>query len=76
MFDEGHHLFDAADAAFSLALTGQEAAELRRWVLGAEAGRRSRARGLKRRLGDLIADDKDAAGALDQAMSAARALPG
>jgi ATP-dependent DNA helicase DinG len=76
VFDEGHHLFDAADAAFSLALTGQEAAELRRWILGAEEGRRSRARGLKRRLDDLIADDKEAVGALDHAMSAARALPG
>jgi ATP-dependent DNA helicase DinG len=76
VFDEGHHVFDAADAAFSLALTGQEAAELRRWILGAEEGRRSRARGLKRRLDDLIADDKEALGALDHAMSAARALPG
>ncbi|HEX4113061.1 MAG TPA: helicase C-terminal domain-containing protein, partial [Stellaceae bacterium] len=34
------------------------------------------ARGLKRRLDDLIADDKEAVGALDHAMSAARALPG
>jgi ATP-dependent DNA helicase DinG len=76
VFDEGHHVFDAADAAFSLALTGQEAAELRRWILGSEEGRRSRARGLKRRLDDLIADDKEAVGALDHAMSAARALPG
>jgi ATP-dependent DNA helicase DinG len=76
VFDEGHHLFDAADAAFSLALTGQETAELRRWILGAEEGRRSRARGLKRRLDDLIAEDKEALGALDHAMSAARALPG
>src|SRR3712207_8446063 len=43
VFDEGHHLFDAADAAFSAALTGAETAELRRWLLGA-AGGRSRAR--------------------------------
>jgi ATP-dependent DNA helicase DinG len=76
VFDEGHHLFDAADAAFSLALTGQETAELRRWILGAEEGRRSRARGLKRRLDDLIAADKDAVAALEHAMAAARALPG
>jgi ATP-dependent DNA helicase DinG len=75
VFDEGHHLFDAADAAFSLALSGQEAAELRRWVVGAEAGRRSRARGLVRRLGDLVADDREAADALAQATSAARVLP-
>jgi ATP-dependent DNA helicase DinG len=76
VFDEGHHLFDAADAAFSLALTGQETAELRRWIVGAEDGRRSRARGLRRRLEELIADDGEALGALDHAMSAARALPG
>ncbi|HUN48327.1 MAG TPA: ATP-dependent DNA helicase, partial [Stellaceae bacterium] len=76
VFDEGHHLFDAADAAFSLALTGQETAELRRWILGAEEGRRSRARGRKRRLDDLIGGDQEAAAALDHAMSAARALPG
>jgi len=44
VFDEGHHLFDAADAAFSADLTGGETAELRRWLLGAEGGR-SRARG-------------------------------
>ncbi len=75
VFDEGHHLFDAADAAFSLTLSGQEAAELRRWVVGAEAGRRSRARGLQRRLGDLVADDQEAAEALAQATGAARALP-
>jgi ATP-dependent DNA helicase DinG len=76
VFDEGHHVFDAADAAFSLALTGQEAAELRRWIVGAEEGRRSRARGLKRRLEDLLAEDKDAVAALDRALGLARALPG
>ncbi|MGH6989610.1 MAG: ATP-dependent DNA helicase, partial [Stellaceae bacterium] len=76
VFDEGHHLFDAADAAFSLALTGQEAAELRRWLLGAEEGRRSRARGLKRRLDDMIAEDHDATAALEEVMAAARVLPG
>ena len=76
VFDEGHHLFDAADAAFSLALTGRETAELRRWIVGAEEGRRSRARGLKRRLDDLIAGDQEAAASLDHATSAARALPG
>jgi len=31
IFDEGHHLFDAADSTFSAALTGQEAIELRRY---------------------------------------------
>ena len=36
MFDEGHHLFDAADSTFSVALTGQEAIEMRRWIVGPE----------------------------------------
>ena len=40
VFDEGHHLFDAADSAFSLYLSAQEAAELRSWIRGAEDGRR------------------------------------
>ena len=47
IFDEGHHVFDAADSAFAAALTAGEAAELRRWVRGAEDGRRGRARGLE-----------------------------
>ncbi|MEA4837253.1 MAG: ATP-dependent DNA helicase [Rhodospirillaceae bacterium] len=76
VFDEGHHLFDAADGAFSAALSGMEATELRRWLLGAESGGRpSRARGLKRRAEDLIADE-DGARALDDILAAARALPG
>ncbi|HEY1720134.1 MAG TPA: ATP-dependent DNA helicase [Magnetospirillaceae bacterium] len=77
VFDEGHHVFDAADSAFSALLSGAEAAELRRWLLGAEeGGRSSRARGLKRRCEDLIAGDDKARLALDEAMSAARVLPG
>lgn len=76
VFDEGHHVFTAADAAFSAHLTGQEAADLRRWFLGAEEGSRSRSRGLRTRLGDLVADDPAAVEALDEVANAARALPG
>ena len=79
VFDEGHHVFEAADSAFSALLTGREAAELRRWLLGEDdrgARRRiSRARGLKRRIGDLAARDNDAAAALEKALRAARNLP-
>ncbi|MBU6251582.1 MAG: ATP-dependent DNA helicase, partial [Alphaproteobacteria bacterium] len=32
VFDEGHHVFEAADSTFAAALTGTEAIELRRWV--------------------------------------------
>ncbi len=76
VIDEGHHVFDAADGTFSAHLTGAEAAELRRWVIGAEEGTRSRARGLRLRVGDLV--DKDDAGmvALHEALKAGRALPG
>ena len=75
VFDEGHHLFDAADAAFSAALSGAEAAELRRWIRGPE-GRGRRGRGLELRLGELVGDREDARRALDEAIRAAAALPG
>jgi ATP-dependent DNA helicase DinG len=76
VFDEGHHVFDAADSAFSALLSGDEAHELRRWIVGPEGGRRSRARGLRSRAGDLVAEDAAADAALDAALQAARALPG
>jgi ATP-dependent DNA helicase DinG len=74
VFDEGHHLFDAADAAFSAELSGREASELRRWMLGAE-GMRSRGRGLSARIGDLVVDRPDLLSPLEAALTAARALP-
>src|SRR5258708_21076284 len=76
VFDEGHHVFDAADSAFSAHLSGGEGEELRRWLRGAEGGRASRARGLKRRAEDLIAGDDVGTAALGQALDAARELPG
>ncbi len=56
IFDEGHHLFDAADRVFATQLTCREAADLRRWLLGA-GSRQSRARGLMRRVRDLVGDE-------------------
>jgi ATP-dependent DNA helicase DinG len=76
VFDEGHHVFDAADGAFAAHLSGQETADLRRWLRGAEAGRRSRARGLRRRVEDLVAGDDAAERALEDILIAAAALPG
>ena len=73
IFDEGHHLFDAADSAFAGHLTGLEAAELRRWLIGAESGR---IRGLKRRIEDLVGEDEAASKALQTILEAARVLPG
>jgi ATP-dependent DNA helicase DinG len=75
VFDEGHHLFDAADSAFAAALSGAEAAELRRWIRGPE-GRGRRGRGLEARLMEVLADRDDASGALIEAARAAAALPG
>jgi len=76
VFDEGHHLMNAADGAFSAHLSGREGADLRRWLLGAEAGGRSRSRGLKARMEDLVAGDADALEALDATLAQARSLPG
>lgn len=80
VFDEGHHLFGAADSAFAAHLSGQETADLRRWLRGPEAsgagaGRRSRVRGLSNRIGDLIAGDEPAVEALEQALRHAARLP-
>jgi ATP-dependent DNA helicase DinG len=75
VFDEGHHVFDAADSAFSALLSGREAAELRRWLRGAEARGSGRARGLRRRIEDLLAGDEDTA-ALDDILRSAGTLPG
>ena len=76
VFDEGHHVFDAADSAFAAHLSGMEAAELRRWVRGAEGNRRRRARGLEARIGDLIGDDEKAEKSLSAIKRAAASLPG
>ena len=75
VFDEGHHLFDAADSAFSGHLTGLEAAELRRWLRGPETERR-RGRGLSERIGDLLADQEKAEKHLQDVLRAAASLPG
>jgi ATP-dependent DNA helicase DinG len=76
VFDEGHHLFGAADSAFAAHLSGMETHELRRWLIGAEGRRPGRARGLKRRMEDLLSGDEEMIAALDAALTAARALPG
>ncbi len=76
VFDEGHHLFDAADSAFAGHLTARETRDLRRWLLGSEGGRRSRARGLGRRVEDLVAGDDAAETDLRMVQWAARDLTG
>jgi ATP-dependent DNA helicase DinG len=76
VFDEGHHLFDAADSAFAGHLTALETRDMRRWLLGHEnAGKSSRARGLKKRIEDLIAGDAISEAALQAVQHAAQILP-
>jgi ATP-dependent DNA helicase DinG len=74
VFDEGHHLHDAADSTFSAALTGQEAIELRRWITGPERASRGRRRGLAARLADVVSYDEAGALALDGVIQASGAL--
>ena len=75
LFDEGHHLFDAADSTFAVTFSGQEAIELRRWIVGPESRARGRRRGLAARLIDVASYDEEGAKALDAAVEAAKALP-
>jgi len=75
LFDEGHHLFDAADSTFAVTLGGQEAIELRRWIVGPEGRSRGRRRGLAARLMDVASYDEEGGRALDAAVEAAKALP-
>jgi len=75
LFDEGHHLFDAADSTFAVTFGGSEAIELRRWIVGPEGRSRGRRRGLAARLMDVASYDEEGAHALEAAIEAARALP-
>ncbi len=74
VFDEGHHLFDAADSAFAGHLTSRETYDLRRWLRGAEAGQKSRMRGLKSRAEDLVSGDEAAAQELQDILEKSRIL--
>ena len=76
IFDEGHHLFDAADSAFAGHLTATETHDLRRWIRGPEGGARSRARGLKKRVEDIITGDAEAEADLEAILHYASTLPG
>ena len=75
VFDEGHHVFEAADSTFAAALSGAETIELRRWVIGPERGSKGRRRGLSARLADLASYDEAGGKAVAAARAAAEALP-
>ncbi|MEO1730216.1 MAG: ATP-dependent DNA helicase [Pseudomonadota bacterium] len=76
IFDEGHHVFEAADSTFAATLSGQEAIELRRWIMGPERKNRGRRRGLSARLADVASYDEAGSEAIDAACEAGAALPG
>ena len=76
VFDEGHHVFEAADSTFAAALTGSELIELRRWIVGPERGSKGRRRGLSARLADVGSYDEPSGKAIAAARYAAEALPG
>ncbi|MFN4020553.1 MAG: ATP-dependent DNA helicase [Erythrobacter sp.] len=75
IFDEGHHVFDAADSTFAATLSGQEAIELRRWIIGPEREARGRRRGLAARLADVASYDEGGAQAIAAACKAGQLLP-
>ncbi|AUX70902.1 helicase [Porphyrobacter sp. HT-58-2] len=75
IFDEGHHVFDAADSTFAATLSGQETIELRRWIIGPEKETRGRRRGLSARLADLASYDDAGAEAIAAACKAGQLLP-
>ncbi len=75
VFDEGHHIFAAADSTFAARLSGLETIELRRWVVGPERNARGRRRGLAARLADLASYDEAGGRAIAAARAAADALP-
>ncbi|HPF78215.1 MAG TPA: ATP-dependent DNA helicase [Alphaproteobacteria bacterium] len=74
VFDEGHHLFDAADSAFAGHLTARETYDLRRWIRGAEGGNKSRLRGLKSRAEDLVSGDAEGEKELQDIIEKSRIL--
>ncbi|MGY6552573.1 MAG: ATP-dependent DNA helicase [Erythrobacter sp.] len=75
IFDEGHHVFDAADSTFAATLSAQEAIELKRWITGPEREGRGRRRGLAARLADVASYDEAGSEAIAAALKAAQMLP-
>ena len=75
VFDEGHHLFDAADSAYAANLSFMEVLDLKRWILGAETGRKTRAKGLRRRMEGLYEGHERAEKIIESISRRAHQLP-
>jgi len=76
VFDEGHHIFDAADSFFAIHITGWEGAELRRWLRGPEGRSGRRGRGLVERLTPVLEDEPSELDRVHEVAQLALALPG
>lgn len=76
IFDEGHHIFDAADSFFAVHITGWEGAEMRRWIRGAEGRSARRSRGLIERLTPILQEDPEELERVQDVAHRAMALPG
>lgn len=76
IFDEGHHLFDAADNAFGVDLTGRTLSDLRKWLLGGEGKSSGRIRGLSKRMESITTSDgEETLKILDEIRTASMVLP-
>jgi len=76
VFDEGHHIFDAADSFFAIHVTGWEGAELRRWLRGPEGRSGRRGRGLVERLTPVFVIEPSELDRVHEVAQMALALPG
>lgn len=76
VFDEGHHLFHAADSAFGSDLSGGTGHDLRRWILGGEGRSKGRVRGLAKRAEPVLPDGEQGPALLEAIKQQALTLPG
>jgi ATP-dependent DNA helicase DinG len=76
VFDEGHHIFDAADSFYAIHISGREGVELRRWIRGPEGRSGRRGRGLVERLTAVLDDAPQELERLNEIAQGALALPG
>lgn len=76
VFDEAHHLFTAADSAFSAVISGFEGEDLRQWLTGSEdTSRLIRRRGLSRRAEEISLTEPDIVLNVNEALAKASFLP-
>lgn len=75
VWDEGHHVFDAADSAYAVEMTGNEMAEMKRWLIGDHPVKRFRRRGLLKRMQNTVDQNHPLWDHLNALREAAHFLP-